>query len=279
LRHADLRDAVRATDLPVLDQAAVDRLAMLPAIVTPRENVWQYIGFKHVNGPQPWQSFAKAEYIAWVHNEIGASLDEIARQIGDQNTTVKRLYRGLMVLNQAERGGFDKDDRFKQHFSFSHLYTGLDYPGIRKFIGLTEARDFNREPVPKSKVPPLIELCVWMYGSQSRNARPVVQSQNPDLRRLDEVLQSPDGTAALRQGLPLNVSLDVSRGDARLLREALVGAKANLQDARGKLLSGYQAEADLLRTAEEIVELGDSIVSEMEEIRTKRRQAQRRRRP
>jgi hypothetical protein len=183
-----------------------------------------------------------------------------------------------MVLNQAERAGFEKEDRFKRHFSFSHLYTGLDYPGIRKFIGLTEARDFNREPVPRSKLAPLTELCVWMYGSESRNARPVVQSQNPDLRRLDEVLQSADGTAALRQGLPLSVSLDVSRGDARLLREALIGAKANLQDARGKLLSGYQGEADLFRTAEEIVDLGDSIVAEMEGIRNKRRQAQRRRR-
>jgi hypothetical protein len=273
LRSPELRRNVGATDLPELSPEAVDALARLPVIVTPRSAIWQYIGFKHVNGPQPWQSFSKAQYIAWVHNDLGVPLEDIAGQIGDQHATVKRLYRGLMVLQQAEEAGFDREDRAKSHFSFSHLYTGLDYPGVRKFIGLTEARDFTPRPINRSKVPALRELCVWLYGSQSRNARPLVQSQNPDLRRLDEVLQSTDGTAALRQGLPLSVSLDISRGDERLFREALVGAKSLMQDGRGKLLTGYAGEPDLLQTAEDIAELAESMVDEMQRIRRQRRQA------
>lgn len=272
LRHPELRRRVGATDLPELSAEAIEALDQLPVIVTPRATIWQYIGFKHVNGPQPWQSFSKAQYIAWVHNDLGIDLEGIARQIGDQHATVKRLYRGLMVLQQAEEdGGFDRDDRTKSHFSFSHLYTGLDYPGIRKFLGLTDARDFTPRPITRSKVPALGELCVWLYGSRTRNVRPLVQSQNPDLRRLDEVLQSADGTAALRQGLPLSVSLDISRGDERLFREALVGAKSALQDARGKLLTGYAGEADLFQTAEDIAELAESIVEEMQRLRRQRR--------
>lgn len=272
LRYPELRRKVGATDLPELSAEAIEALDQLPVIVTPRATIWQYIGFKHVNGPQPWQSFSKAQYIAWVHNDLGIDLEDIARQIGDQHATVKRLYRGLMVLQQAEDGGgFDRNDRAKSHFSFSHLYTGLDYPGIRKFLGLTDARDFTPRPISRSKVPALGELCAWLYGSRSRNVRPLVQSQNPDLRRLDEVLQSPDGTAALRQGLPLGVSLDISRGDERLFREGLVGAKSALQDARGKLLTGYAGEADLLQTAEDIAELAESIVEEMQRLRRQRR--------
>jgi hypothetical protein len=272
LRHAELRRKAGATDLPDLSDHKMQALAELPVLITPRATIWQYIGFKHVNGPQPWQSFSKAQYIAWVHNDLGIDLEDIARQIGDQHATVKRLYRGLMVLQQAEDGGgFEREDRAKSHFSFSHLYTGLDYPGIRKFLGLTEARDFTPQPVSRSKVPALGELCVWLYGSRTRNVRPLVQSQNPDLRRLDEVLQSADGTAALRQGLPLSVSLEISRGDERLFREALVGAKSTLQDARGKLLTGYAGEADLLQTAEDIAELGESILDEMQRIRRQRR--------
>jgi hypothetical protein len=273
LRHRDLRDAVGATDLPGISDARAAELAQLPVIVTPREDIWQYVGFKHVNGPQAWQSFSKAQYIAWVHNDVGVPLDDIARQIGDQHTTVKRLYRGLMVLEQAESAGFEREDRFKSHFSFSHLYTGLDYPGIRKFIGLTEARDFERRPVPRQRLKPLTELCVWLYGSQSREVRPLVLSQNPDLRRLDEVLQSQDGTAALRQGLPLGVSLDISRGDERLFRESLVAAKNSLQEARGKLLTGYNGEADLVRTAEDVADLADSILAEMQQRRAPKRAA------
>jgi len=273
LRHPELRRRVGATDLPELSAEAIEALDQLPVIVTPRATIWQYVGFKHVNGPQSWQSFSKAQYIAWVHNGLRIDLEDIARQIGDQHATVKRLYRGLMVLQQAEGvGGFDRDDRAKSHFSFSHLYTGLDYPGIRKFLGLTDARDYTPRPISRSKVPALRELCLWLYGSRSRNVRPLVQSQNPDLRNLDEVLQSADGTAALRQGLPLGVSLDISRGDDRLFREALVGAKSALQDARGKLLTGYAGEADLLQTAEDIAELAESILGEMQRLRRQRRQ-------
>jgi hypothetical protein len=275
LRHPELRRMVGAKELPKLSAKAVRELGQVPVIVTSRERVWQYVGFKHVNGPQPWQSSSKAKYIAWVHNDLGVSLQDIARRIGDQHATVKRLYRGLMVLQQAE-AVFDPEDRAKSHFSFSHLYTGLDYPGIRRFIGLTEARDFTARPITRAKVPALGELCVWLYGSKSRKVVPLVQSQNPDLRKLDEVLQSPDGTAALRQGLPLNVSLDISRGDERLFREALVGARRTLQEARGKLLTGYAGEPDLLQSAEQISELVESMVEEMQRIRRQRRRPQRR---
>ncbi len=103
----------------------------------------------------------------------------------------------------------------------------------------------------------------------------MIESQNPDLRNLDEVLRTADGVAALRQGLPLSVSLDISRGDERLFREALVTAKRGLQDARGKLLTGYQGERDLLSTAEDVASLADSVLSEMETISQEKRRATR----
>ncbi len=113
LRDPELRRVVGATDLPELGEPQLEQLSELPVIVTARAAIWQFVGFKHVNGAQPWQSFSKAQYIAWVHNEVGVELEDIARQIGDQHATVKRLYRGLMVLEQAEEGGgFDREDRY-----------------------------------------------------------------------------------------------------------------------------------------------------------------------
>lgn len=41
----------------------------LPVVVLEsRESAWRLIGFKHVNGAVKWDSLAKAEYIAQVHN-------------------------------------------------------------------------------------------------------------------------------------------------------------------------------------------------------------------
>ena len=89
LLDADLRRQLKATDLPTISATAANKLSTLPVIVTKRELLWRYLGFKHVNGPSTWGSYAKAEYIAHVHNDYGIPLDEIAAQIGDYNSTVE----------------------------------------------------------------------------------------------------------------------------------------------------------------------------------------------
>jgi hypothetical protein len=105
---------------------------------------------------------------------------------------------------------------------------------------------------------------VWLYGRKSDDTAAVVESQNPDLRRLDTVLRSREATAALRKGLPLSVSLEISKGDERVFRESLVAAKQSLQKARGTVLTGYDGSEDLMETAEDIAELARSVLTDMQ---------------
>ena len=276
LRDSKLREQVKATDLPEITPARRDELARLPVIVTDRQRIWQYIGFKHVNGPQPWQSYAKAQYIAWVHNKLDVPLDEIAQQIGDRHATVRRLYRGLMVLRQAEKSGrFDLNDRWKNHFSFSHLYTGLDYQNIQNLLGIDKASGFHPEPIPDGKLDELGDLCLWLYGRKSTDTRPLVQSQNPDLRQLDTVIGNDEGLVALRRGLSLELVIDISRGDQELFKGHLLDAKQRLQQARGKQLTGDTGDSDTLRTANDILDLADRLVSDMQDHRRERRTGRR----
>jgi hypothetical protein len=265
-------DALRArlglTGLPTLTAAERKKLETLPVIECKREDVWQFIGFKHVNGPQDWDSIAKAEYIARVHNDFGVSLEQIAKTIGDRHDTVRRLYRGLMVLNQAKTTGrFDVEDRYNTRFAYSHLWTGLGYENIQNFLGLTAEKGFEPNPIPRSNLEHLRELCIWLYGSKKEHKEPVVRSQNPDLRKLDEAIGSKNGVAALRSGLPLETALKASRGDERLLREALVLAEQKLKEARGLVLTGFSGEdADLLSKAKAIMTISESIAEEMADI-------------
>lgn len=277
LLDGDLRTETGATDLPEITDERRDELASLPVIECAREDIWQYIGFKHVNGPQPWQSYAKAQYISWVHNELRVPLDEIARRIGDRHATVKRLYRGLMVLRQAENSGkFDLDDRWKKHFSFSHLYTGLDYPNIQELLGIDNEDSFHPNPVPPARLDALGDLCMWLYGQKSADRQPLIQSQNPDLRRLDSAIGSSAGLVALRRGLPLDVVVDISIGDEELFKGHLIEARYRLQEARGKQLTGDAGDGDTLRIANEIFELADRLVSDMEDHRRTERAGRRR---
>jgi hypothetical protein len=267
LRSADLCRSIGATGVPEFSEAEqrAKHLATLPVYECPRDEIWDFVGFKHVNGPQDWDSIAKAQYVARVHNEFGVALPEIASKIGDRHDTVKRLYRGLMVLEQAEKAGvFSREDCWARRFAFSHLWTGLGYGGVQRFLGLPADRGFAPNPVPKSHVAQLGEVCAWLYGSKKEQKRPVVQSQNPDLRYLDEVLQSSKGVSALRLDMPLDVCLKASRGDERLLREALVTAEQTLKNARGYMSTGYNGDKEMLQTATAIRKLAQDIEEEME---------------
>lgn len=280
LRDDKLQRQAKVTTLPHLSAAEKKRLEYLPVIVCKRSEIWAYLGFKHINGPQAWESYPKANYVAWVHNEVGVSLDEIARRIGDKHDTVARLYDALMVLNQAEDNGlFDRDDRYKKHFSFSHLTTGLGYLGIQEFLGLPKGDKTvgKRRPIAKSHYTQLGELLRWLYGSKSEGVEPIIRSQNPDLRRLSEVLKSKAATAALRRGLSLAVSLDISKGDELVFRESIVEAKQNLQKARGYVLTGYDGNQDLLKTADDILELAQTLRADMDKAdkSSNRKQAKR----
>jgi ParB-like chromosome segregation protein Spo0J len=255
-------------EIPVLTRDQRDALKELPAIQTSREDSWRYLGFKHVNGPAKWSSYAKAAYIGEVHRNYKVSLADIANQIGDRHNTVQRLYRGLMVLEQAERVKvYDREDRFRQRLAFSHLYTGLDYDGISTFLSIAPKEQETESPVPEDKYKELGELCVWLYGSKKEKRPPVVESQNPDLRRLNSVVSSREAIAALRSGADLSRAYEMSRPPTAVFEEALLAAKRELSTAQAHLTSGYDNSEALLKIAGTIANMADDVYDGMDRKR------------
>ena len=93
----------------------------------------------------------------------------------DRHRTVQRLFRGLKVIEQAEKAKvYNREDRFRPHFAFSHLYTGLDYEGVNNYLKLREDDPESEEPVPETRIKQLGELCVWLFGSKKQKKPPVV---------------------------------------------------------------------------------------------------------
>ena len=177
-----------------------------------REDAWRYIGFKHVNGAAKWGSYAKAQYIATVKDSFGKSLAEIAEQIGDANNMVKKLYQGLLVLNQANtQTDFKKEDTYAKRIYFSHLYTAINYENFRSYLGLS-AEFEGENPVSSTNLKRLEQVMFWLYGSSSKKIVPIIESQNPDLRKLIEVLGNQEATEYLRINNDLNVAFDVCKG-------------------------------------------------------------------
>lgn len=267
LRNPELAEK-KGWQVPKLTAAERKKLDALPAIRASRKDSWRYLGFKHVNGPAKWGSYAKAVYIADVHRKYKVPLADIANQIGDRHRTVQRLFRGLMVLEQAERAKvFDRDDRFNKHLSFSHLYTGLDYDGIASFLGVAAKEDESVNPVPKNNIKALGELCVWIYGSRKEKLEPVVRSQNPDLRQLNAVVANREAVEALRSGAQLGKAFEISRSPLEVFESALLAAKRELTTARAYLTTGYDNSDALFRISATIADMADDIYNELERKR------------
>lgn len=267
-----------SSSIPVIGPKAKKELECLPVIFRTREQAWRYIGFKHVNGPAKWTSYAKSQYIARVYRDYGVPLADIASQIGDTHRTVQRLFRGMMVIEQAERMDvFDREDRWRRHFSFSHLYAGLDYTGISAFIGLRPEGDETAEPVPADKKEQLRELFLWLYGSKRQDIRPAIRTQNPDLRRLDAVVANRESVAALRAGNTIETAFEISRPAANVFEDSLTSAKRNLEKARGLASTAYDGSEHLLRVAEEVATIADDLWADMDRMSNRRRRRRRER--
>jgi hypothetical protein len=254
-------------DFPKPSAAVLKSLEKIPVIVVDdRMAVWKYIGFKHVNGPAKWASYAKAQYIASVRSS-GVPLADIAEQIGDTNRTVQRLYRAYMVITQAEDAKvWKREFAYKKQLAFSHLMTGLDYEGIAEFISVADKTDEDPKPVPNEKLDNLKQLCVWLWGDSRSNTPPVIQSQNPDLRNLDQVLRSSPATDRLKKDHRLDLALEESLGDSVIFNSALSDARQALSRAQSKVSTGFQGEAGLVETAREIA---TSSVDLLETMRSK----------
>lgn len=266
LRDAELRRKVRADGIPKLDPVRHASLDVLPAIIhKSKEDLWTTIGFRHINGIKAWDSFSKAKYVAEVHETYGIPLDDIAQRIGDRNVTVKRLYRGYKVLEQAEsQGAFNKSDRARNRFYFSHLYTAIDYQEFQAFLGITPEGSLKRDPVPQENLGQLEELLGWLYGKKSAGVEPVVRTQNPDLNTLRRVIAKPDALSVLRRTNRLEVALDVAIGDEQRFWTALTNAKVELQSAKATVTTGYSGNVDLYDIVIDIIKLSKTLEREME---------------
>ena len=235
----------------------------------------ELIGFKHINGPQTWDSYAKARYAArWLDEERikadeALSLTNIAARMGDKHATLYRIVSGLYVLEQAEDNGlFAVEDRNVRGFSFSHFYTALTYNEYREFIGLERAdRSANPEqnPVRPEFFDRLKMLLIWLYGSKSAEIKPAIRSQNPDLNSLKRVLGHPVARRAMMERGDLAAALEMTIEGSDRFAKALFDAQASLKLATGELSSANE-DKELLDVANDVLRRSSLIRNQLAQL-------------
>lgn len=249
-------------------RATLDRVSVYP--VASRERARSFIGFKHINGPAKWDAYAKARFAAdWYkagRPDIG--LEDIAGSIGDRHDTIKRMVSAIYVLEQAEgKGLFEIEDRNTRKFNFSHLYTALSRAQYMEYLGLGKTwvrYDPSPDPVPAERLGELRKVLVWIFGSKTTDVVPVVQSQNPDIKRLGEVLAHAEARHVLETTHDLDRAHESTEAVDKRFTASLLRARDAIRDASGSLRAYDGMDRSLLDVAEDVKETADSVYSSME---------------
>ena len=280
LRDPDLARAAKLAIPNMTEKAIASLTDVLVYRVASEDEARDLIGFKHINGPQSWDAFAKARFAArWLdreHEKRDAqeehlSLQQIAGRMGDQHLTMHRMVAALYVLRQAEISDvYHIDDRKKRAFSFSHLYTGLAYEEFTNYLGMPRpdrAEDPERDPVPAGKADNLRNLLTWLYGSKERDLEPVVKTQNPDLGKLRRVLSSPAAISILSERNSLEEAVVTATPTDLRFKTHLITANAELQYAVFTL-EGFDAETqpELYSIATSVVKRSSIIKQHIESV-------------
>lgn len=228
----------------------------------------EFIGFKHINGPQRWDAYAKAKYVTeWYKEGNGnITIDQIADRMGDNNNTLRSYIYAILMLEQAEKAGVWKlEDRppARGRFPFSHIYTAISRAEYQKVLGLTEswsnAPPLN--PIKKAHLKDLGEVLTYIYGSTSDDREPLIRSQNPDLKDLGLALINPSARLILKNRGTLDDARDAEKEPAAAFHDALIAAKLRLNkaiqlmakytkksQAIDSLIDEVFAQADILKT-------------------------------
>jgi hypothetical protein len=273
LSSSALADEARVS-VPEVTQTVAESLGFVTAFKVQHEDeARNLIGFKHINGPQGWDSYAKALYAArWLDDEIakdegGLSLAEIAARMGDKHDTLYRIVSAVYALRQAEQEQlFQVQDRAKKNFSFSHLYTALTYSEYRDFLGLPRAdRSANppREPVAKEKLPELKRLLHWLYGSKAERIEPAIKTQAPDLSLLKQVLGHPVARRVMLERNELGEALKLTVEGGDRFMKALVDAQSSLRIAVTEITNAF-ADDETMEIATDVRTRARFIVQSLE---------------
>lgn len=149
LTNPSLATVKRESVKKVVDGAEI-RPKKIPVIVYgSRDEILDYLGYRHITGVKAWDSLAKAKYLRQLYYRSSeADLDtkclELARTIGSRSDYVRKLLCSLSVFDaMRDEAYFGVKGLDQESVSFSLITTALGYNNIQKFLGLESGEDIT----------------------------------------------------------------------------------------------------------------------------------------
>ena len=215
------------------------RPTVIPCVEFPgRDDVINYLGYRHITGVKQWEPLAKARYIANYFNhhtdgeaEPFSRYTEVARGIGSQAPYIKRQLDGLAIYEGAERASFfDIEGLDEENISFSLISTAVGYESVLSFVATCD----NPFVTPKCLVKKSVEyLTRWMFERDEDGETRLGDSRN--IQRLAVVLADKSATERLINGDSLDKAYGFTKGLSEDFSTILASAEVQITKAVGMI--------------------------------------------
>ncbi len=217
-----------------------------------------YLGVRHIASSQPWDSYAKAYWVAKVVEENNLSLNDIALMIGSDQQTINHLLEGYYFVDQlTSTGNFVPSDSVRKgrgsvtDYPFSWIYTMLGYSSTRKFLDIPDKKPVRNPIAPKNLYNASLVVKA-MFGDKSKGRNSAIK----DSRQLGDLalaLSDPEKVTMLEQGKNIEEIIRLTKPIGDRLRLGL----AEVREIQNDLVSGMTEQSVPVEIAAPLVDFAN----------------------
>ena len=199
-----------------------------------------YLGVRHIASSQPWDSYAKAAWVARVVEANELDIVAVSTMIGDQHRTVNRLLEGYYLVEQlTHTGKFNQQNSVRRgrgsvtDYPFSWVYTVLGYTSVRDFLRFPDG-EAHRDPLEDGLLDRGALLLRAMFGDKSKGRNAAIG----DSRQLGDfaaIFSNRDKVRLLEQGKQLDDIEEVTQPIEERLSRAFGKVLDTLRDLIARL--------------------------------------------
>ena len=216
----------------------------IPAIVfetnEQEREILSYLGVRHIASAQPWDSYAKAAWVAQVVETNELDIQDVSKMIGDRHRTVNRMLEGYYLVKQlTETGRFDQQNSVRRgrgsvtDYPFSWVYTILGYKTIRNFLEMTDT-EATRDLIDETNLDKAALLLRAMFGDKSKGRNAAI-SDSRQMGSLASAFSDKEKIQLLEQGKTLSEIDTLTQPIEKRLSEGLGFIRDTLRDLIARL--------------------------------------------
>lgn len=190
LNNPELAVKRRKSVAEIAEQAKFSVNELPCVIYETRDEIIEYLGYRHVKGAHPWDALQKARYLDQLRDRLSGKFQgqelykQLAKEIGSRSDYVAQLLASLNLYNQIDDNDFFDTDLNESDISFSLLSTSLSYNSICNFLGLQNRKDVEAKNID---IKSLENLTKWLFEQTKEGVTRLGESRN--LKSLAAVIE------------------------------------------------------------------------------------------